>query len=117
MNSVRLCSLWKNKNEETGETTFKGDLAPGLYLMVFKNKDKTTDKHPDYKACVKTYHKSKDTGMMVTFTGLWKEGNYLQGKTKDGALLQVRKVEGADSNQPQYAAYIVGRGLPNSEEF
>ena len=44
---VRLGGLWNNITIE-GTPYFSGDFGPYAKLIIFPNKHKTEDKHPDY---------------------------------------------------------------------
>jgi len=43
--SISLCGLWENTSSK-GERYLSGSLG-NMKIMVFKNKNKTTDKQPD----------------------------------------------------------------------
>lgn len=55
---IELCALWQ-KEDKNGNTFFTGSLN-GLDVIVFHNKHKTSDKHPDYRVYLKKKQKRED---------------------------------------------------------
>ena len=44
---IKLGGLWINETKD-GEKYFNGKLSPTTKVMIFKNKYKDTENHPDY---------------------------------------------------------------------
>lgn len=56
---VEIMALWENQSE-SGETYFTGRMG-NAKVIVFKNKYKTSDKHPSYRVYVQNPEKKEKT--------------------------------------------------------
>ena len=61
---IQLTGLWLNQSK-SGEKYFSGNLG-GAKVLIFKNKHKTEEKHPDYQLYIAPKQKPQEQGYQDT---------------------------------------------------
>ena len=71
-NLIPLTGLWKSTTND-GKEYLSGSLNPKIRLMVFPNRYKTEDKHPDYQVfiCENSKREEKPAQTRDQDTGDW----------------------------------------------
>ena len=86
---IQLTGLWLNQSKTTGEKYFSGNLG-GAKVLIFKNKHKTEEKHPDYQLYIAPKQKPQE---------------------------QSTQQQGQQGGPPDPAAREPGDGYPNRAGF